>query len=547
MGHFEKLIKFCQCHPSVYCYGAGLIGNRTNKFLRKYNINIRGYIVSQKKESENKEIRLYQIDEVIGLLDEESGIILSLDERFHQEITKELLTYSRLNVSDIFPVTMSDVVNRINVDLAEGISYFSEIDNRDRKWADDFIKRISDIELEKQDNFQKQYAEICEKYKKIIFAQYNMRHIGEMCLTYYLWSIENKEKRDVLYVMIPVLLDDSYDKIPNKYLFDKIQDEMVIIKPDNYEFWRWIFQYCSEKIEITDQYNWVNIKHRDMDYLKSNNSCFQVNLDNREKEVLSEMNIGDVYICIYSRDKKYYEFIGQEDTECVAKARNSSIADYELMAKNYREMGVPLVRMGYQVAEDIAIEGIIDYANKYRSEKLDFYLLSKCKFFMVSGSGIMFIAKLFNTPMAVVNSTVISFGGDTVMPMSPEKDLIIMKKLWHPKQGRYLSLDEILYIEGKVSSYELFEVYASMGIVFHSNSQEELLDIAEEMRARIDGNMNYTNEDEELQERYRDILKKNVTANGNHYYNGRFGASFLKKNPWFLEKVPAEVSIKKEI
>lgn len=163
---------------------------------------------------------------------------------------------------------------------------------------------------------------------------------------------------------------------------------------------------------------------------------------------------------------------------------------------------------------------------------------------MVSGSGISLIAKLFNTPLVCVNSSVISFGGDMVTPMSPDRDLIIMKKLWYSSENRYLSLDEILYMEGRFKSYKLFDVYHDMGVTFQNNSQKELLDAAEEMRHRINGDDIYTDEDEMLQKQYRNILEKNICISGNHFYNGRFGKEFLKENEWFLEERPIELSIK---
>ncbi|MCM1441532.1 MAG: TIGR04372 family glycosyltransferase [Roseburia sp.] len=415
-----------------------------------------------------------------------------------------------------------------------------------RAVVDTFIKDMAGMHVNKRENFQKRYSEIHSRYEKIIFGQYFMRHVGEMCLTYYLWRIENKGQEKLLYVMAPVLLDDSYDKIPNNYFFNKIQEDIEIIQQDNYEFWCWMLRHHRKEVEFTDRYSWDEMRKRDMAYINVSKDFFQVCLEPKDQTFLKQMEIGDEFICIYNRDSAYYRAMGITGNAVSTRPseRDSSVSDYNLLSKEFKARGISSVRMGYQVAEKAETEDIIDYASKYRTERLDFYLISKCKFFVVSNSGIMVIAKLFTTPLVVVNAVVLSFGGDIVEPMTPQKDLILLKKFWYTKQDRYLSLDEILYMEGKYKSYEVFDAYRSLGIVFQSNSQEELLDIANEMLKRLEGKQVYTEEDERLQERYRSILERNVKSSGNHYYNGRYGAKFLRQNPWFLEDVDEELSIK---
>lgn len=408
--------------------------------------------------------------------------------------------------------------------------------------ANSFVDSICRHEWEKELNYRKRYEKLQKKYKRIIFGQYYMRHIGEMCLTYYLWNIENKDQENVLYVMMPVLFNN---KIPNYYFFEKIQEKIELITSENYEFWSWIIWHYIDKIEFSDRYDWAKMREREMNYGRGDSYCFQVMLDDETKRKLNNMGLKKQFVCIYSRDNEYYKAMGiGGDRNNTNNARNSPITDYRLLGEKYHGMGIPLVRMGYHVEKTFELKGIIDYADKYRTEILDFYLLSKCKFFMVSGSGISLIAKLFNTPLVCVNSSVISFGGDMVTPMSPDRDLIIMKKLWYSSENRYLSLDEILYMEGRFKSYKLFDVYHDMGVTFQNNSQKELLDAAEEMRHRINGDDIYTDEDEMLQKQYRNILEKNICISGNHFYNGRFGKEFLKENEWFLEERPIELSIK---
>ena len=56
--------------------------------------------------------------------------------------------------------------------------------------------------------------------------------------------------------------------------------------------------------------------------------------------------------------------------------------------------------------------------------------------------------------------------------------------------------------------------------------------------------MVYLEEDESLQRKYRSKLEESAKRSGNHFYNGRFGADFLRNNQWFLDSVPDELSIR---
>ena len=64
------------------------------------------------------------------------------------------------------------------------------------------------------------------------------------------------------------------------------------------------------------------------------------------------------------------------------------------------------------------------------------------------------------------------------------------------------------------------------------NTAEEILDLAKEMDERLDGIFQTTEEDEELQDRFRSLLPPP------HFYHGtpaRIGAKFLRQNGELLE------------
>ena len=76
--------------------------------------------------------------------------------------------------------------------------------------------------------------------------------------------------------------------------------------------------------------------------------------------------------------------------------------------------------------------------------------------------------------------------------------------------------------------------YEALGYEFHENTPEEIEDVIMEMEDRLEGRRIYTEEEEALQARYRDILMDAVERSNFHYTDARCGTDFLKKNPWFL-------------
>lgn len=85
----DQLLEFCSSYSKIYCYGAGVYGRLTRIFLRENGYDIEGFIVSSGQ---------ILIDNVLGKqmipIDQidvdESGIILSVSERYQREICEGL-------------------------------------------------------------------------------------------------------------------------------------------------------------------------------------------------------------------------------------------------------------------------------------------------------------------------------------------------------------------------------------------------------------------------------------------------------------------------
>ena len=109
MSRFDSLLEFCKKHAHIYCYGAGYMGLRTFEFLNKYGISIEGFIVSKKADDSVKGLKIYQFDEVIPNINAETGIILSLDKKHHEEIIAHFFSHIPVENEMFFRITYEDV------------------------------------------------------------------------------------------------------------------------------------------------------------------------------------------------------------------------------------------------------------------------------------------------------------------------------------------------------------------------------------------------------------------------------------------------------
>ena len=121
--------------------------------------------------------------------------------------------------------------------------------------------------------------------------------------------------------------------------------------------------------------------------------------------------------------------------------------------------------MGYLVDGEIFGDGIIDYANNYREEFLDYYLIAKSKFFVCGFSGLAPIAALFHTPLVLVNVSSLTLNGDISAHKDKKNETILLpKKLFDSKKQRFISLIEQLKFEEQIPNiYERMNYFKMCG------------------------------------------------------------------------------------
>lgn len=222
---------------------------------------------------------------------------------------------------------------------------------------------------------------------------------------------------------------------------------------------------------------------------------------------LRELNIseGSEYICFHARDNAYKDNLNAEEDWSYHDFRDANIEDYLPMVKELIARGIYGIRMGSKVAHALKTDDpmIIDYASQHHSQFMDFYLGAHCRFFVTSMTGINIIPTLFRRPGVQVN----------VIPHYPQHswtkhDLMIFKNVWLRSEKRFLKFREILSSEMWRYSYSW--QYERDGVEVIENTPEEITAVVLEMDARLNGTWEATEESEELQRRFWEILNPKI-------------------------------------
>jgi len=153
--------------------------------------------------------------------------------------------------------------------------------------------------------------------------------------------------------------------------------------------------------------------------------------------------------------------------------RNATIDNYIQAIKVITGAGGWVVRIGDTSMTPLPpMKHVIDYPfTQYKSELMDLYLISQCRFFIGNSSGPPMVATLFKKPKIIVNMTVWSID----FPIR-KGDLALMKHIFSRSLNRFLSIKEILEEPHAV------EVFATVsdGYEVVENTSEEIQEIVEE-------------------------------------------------------------------
>ena len=239
------------------------------------------------------------------------------------------------------------------------------------------------------------------------------------------------------------------------------------------------------------------------------------NDESRGRDVLRGYGLkdSDWFVCVHAREDGYAP--GEEQTY-----RNTKINDLKLAIQEIVNRGGWVFRMGDPSMTKLEpMDKVVDYAHsEHKTDWLDLYLLSKCRFILGCASGLYALAHIFGRPGVAVNNAPLS----TVLQIGVN-DIGIPKMVWSDEKKRLLTFRELF--ESPVSNYRFDSRYKESKVHVIDNTPEEIRDVTIEMLNRLDNKQFYTGE-EDLQNKFKKYMRPH------HYSYGavsRVGNDFLKK------------------
>lgn len=191
------------------------------------------------------------------------------------------------------------------------------------------------------------------------------------------------------------------------------------------------------------------------------------------QELSTLMNFERPFITFHVRDSGFYK-------ESVPSLRNGDVRSCELAIQYLIEQGYNVVRAGTPSAESIddMLEKykphLIDYAkSNIRSDFLDCFLASQCRFYLGGSSGYTSLPAVFETPSCLVN-----FYNATLILGFGASDLSSFKKF------RYIDDDSLVpfhdIVRKPLSDNPSAEAMRKLNIRLDNNTPEEILETVKE-------------------------------------------------------------------
>jgi putative glycosyltransferase (TIGR04372 family) len=270
----------------------------------------------------------------------------------------------------------------------------------------------------------------------------------------------------------------------------------------------------------------------DLCFLENTDTHLQFTEDehSRGRKLLERLGIpiGASWVCLHNRDSAYLDQVESGMDWKYHKYRDFDVQSMALCAEELASRGYYVLRMGSSTEQPLVSSNpkVIDYANHVeRGDFSDIYLLGNCRFYLGSDSGIFAVSTIFKRPFAFVNFS----GPQTIYSVYHWNSTpFTLKRAWHKEEGRMLSLRE-LFVAG-VANATHTQTFETAGVELISNSREEIRDLAAEVDDRIKGVWRATQEDEELQQRFWEIVRQHVPTHPEGEIKARIGAAFLRKH-----------------
>ncbi|MDO8675137.1 MAG: TIGR04372 family glycosyltransferase [Candidatus Omnitrophota bacterium] len=226
------------------------------------------------------------------------------------------------------------------------------------------------------------------------------------------------------------------------------------------------------------------------------------------------------FVCLHVRES------GWNDNSHAGNFRNADIKTYVPAIKAIVDAGGWVVRMGDLGMTPLPpMDHVIDYAHSdAKSDWMDIFLCSQCRFLVGTSSGVHTISLVFGVPVVMTNCLPAA-----AMYQFTVNDLFIPRLCLSKDDDHYLSFRELMCPPVSMGAEQY--VYDRLNLKVMENTPEEIKDIVMEMLMRESGTIQYSQEDGSLQEQFRSLSARCGALYGDDdiVVHARMGRDFLRK------------------
>ena len=244
-----------------------------------------------------------------------------------------------------------------------------------------------------------------------------------------------------------------------------------------------------------------------------------------------EVPEGAWFVCLHVREPGWCD-----EYSAGEKFRNADINTYLPVIKSITAAGGWVIRLGDSISMTPLkpMANVIDYAHSsLKSDWMDIFLCSQCRFLIGTASGVYTVSQAFSVPTVMTN-----YMSAHSMYAITSQDIFLPKLCVSKADGRRLTFQELVSppVGIAVNSYE------DLGIEVLDNTPEEIKGAVNEMLARFDGTLQYTQEDEYLQNEFKSVVKNCAELYGDKEIElyARMGRDFLRKHASLLSVEEAQ-------
>ena len=251
------------------------------------------------------------------------------------------------------------------------------------------------------------------------------------------------------------------------------------------------------------------------------------------EELLEKLGIpkGAQYVCLSVKESAYYASItpdrgfGQDLRQQASDSRNVDIRNYMAAATYLAKQGIYVVRVGSVVGAPLPNNRhpmIIDCATTYRSELGDITLGARNKFCLTGASGVWVFSASQNRPITYCDTY--EFGFDYDQLSHGTKTISAFRTLRYKDSKELVPFYKAAFNGRKLADDALLN---SLGYEPIPNTPEEILNATIEMNDWIDGKLDLSEYDEELQTKFYDCYPPETRKEKNPLV--KISPSFLRK------------------